>query len=87
MQIGCVEVPRGTDSTGSEIGYILNHSGSKKVFVHNGAQVDKIEKGLEEFGHKVELYIVLDDSVPSGAGENVISFTSLKKKEELVKKW
>lgn len=86
MQIGCVEVPRGTDSTGSEIGYILNHSGSKKVFVHNGAQVAKIEKGLEEFGHKIELYIVLDDSVPSGAGENIISFTSLiKEGEELVK--
>ncbi|MDW8307007.1 MAG: AMP-binding protein [Leptospiraceae bacterium] len=64
--IGAVDVPRGTDSTAAELGYIINHAECSFVFVHNGAQIEKIEKGLEKYPHKVQTYIVLNDSVPSG---------------------
>ncbi len=74
--IGVVDVPRGTDSTGPELGYILNHAGCSLVFVHNGAQIEKINKGLSQYNHKVETYVVLNDTIPPGA-TNAIKLSDL----------
>ncbi|MFZ5628519.1 MAG: AMP-dependent synthetase/ligase [Spirochaetota bacterium] len=82
---GAADVPRGTDSTGPEIGYILQHSGSAIVFVHNGAQVKKIDAGLKGFKHKVKKYIILNDEKVKGT--NVMTLSELKAEgEKLVKK-
>lgn len=44
--IGAVDVPRGTDSTAEDLGYIIRHSGARTVFVHYSSEIDKIERGL-----------------------------------------
>lgn len=82
---GAADVPRGTDSTGPEIGYILQHSGSAIVFVHNGAQVKKIDAGLKGFKHKIKKYIVLNDDKVKGS--NVMTMSDLRAEgEKLIKK-
>lgn len=83
---GAADVPRGTDSTGPEIGYILDHSGSSFVFVHNAAQVKKINDGLKKFKHKVKMFIVLNNET-SAKGSNVMTLDELKEEgEKLIKK-
>ncbi|MBN1648447.1 MAG: long-chain fatty acid--CoA ligase [Spirochaetales bacterium] len=42
LSLGAVDVPRGSDSTAGEIGYILDHSDSEITFAENPAQVEKI---------------------------------------------
>jgi long-chain acyl-CoA synthetase len=83
---GAADVPRGTDSTGPEIAYILHHSGSNIVFVHNGEQVKKIESGLKQYKHKIKKFIILnDDKSPKGA--NIMTLAALKAEgEKLIKK-
>jgi long-chain acyl-CoA synthetase len=83
---GAADVPRGTDSTGPEIAYILDHSGSSIVFVHNAEQVKKIDAGLKKFRHKVKKYIVLNDD-KAAKGKNVIMLSDLMAEgEKLIKK-
>jgi long-chain acyl-CoA synthetase len=83
---GAADVPRGTDSTGPEIAYILDHSGSNVVFVHNGEQVKKIDTALKKFKLKVKKYIVLNDQKTAKAS-NVMTLSELKAEgEKLVKK-
>ena len=60
---GCVDVPRGTDSTGTDLAYILSHSESKIVFAADSKEVDKIETALNKEKHKVSQYIVIDNSI------------------------
>lgn len=62
--IGCVDVPRGTDSTAEDLGYIISHSGSRIVFVHYPSEIPKIENGMKEHGGIVDLFIILNDSLP-----------------------
>lgn len=61
QNIGAVDVPRGTDSTGEELAFILNHAGCQFALVHNYEQVEKIESYIKK-GKKtqgVKTYIVL----------------------------
>lgn len=83
--IGAVDVPRGTDSTAAELGYIINHAECSFVFVHNGAQIEKIEKGLEKYSHKVKTYIVLNDSVPDKESRAIGLSDLIKEGEALLK--
>lgn len=83
---GAADVPRGTDSTGPEIAYILDHSGSDVVFVHNAEQVKKIDAGMKKYKHKIKKYIVLNDD-KSAKGSNVMLLSELKVEgEKLIKK-
>jgi len=41
---GCADVPRGTDVTGSEISYILNHADTRFVFLEDEEMLAKFEK-------------------------------------------
>ena len=86
QMIGVVDVPRGTDSTGNELGYILSHSGSDICFVHNEAEIEKINAGLEKYNKSIELYIVMDD-ILSEKKINVMTLSDLAKKgRELIEK-
>ena len=78
---GAADVPRGTDSTGPEIAYILDHSGSNVVFVHNAEQVKKIDAGMKKYKHKIKKYIVLNDD-KSAKGSNVMLLSELKAEGE-----
>lgn len=83
---GSADVPRGTDSTGPEIAYILDHSGSNYAFVHNAEQVSKIEAGMKKFKHKIKKYIVLNDE-SRAKGKNIMTLSALKiEGEKLIKK-
>ena len=84
---GAIDVPRGTDSTGQELGFIISHSGSDIVLVHNKEQIEKIESGLKKVKGKVSKYIVMDDNMPEKAKKNVISMTSLiEKGQQIIEK-
>jgi len=85
--IGAVDVPRGTDSTGDELGHILTHSGAEFVLVHNAAQIDKIETGIKKHKGKIKQYIVLDDKLPEAISKKAITLKSaLKRGQEIIDK-
>lgn len=42
LSIGAIDVPRGSDSTADEMGYILAHADCRLVFAENTAQLEKI---------------------------------------------
>ncbi|MES0489298.1 MAG: AMP-binding protein [Leptospirales bacterium] len=85
--IGAVDVPRGTDSTEDELGFILTHSGAEFVLVHNAAQIDKIEKGIKKHKGKIKQYIVLDDKIPEGTSKKAESLKNvLKRGQDIIAK-
>ncbi|WP_010568557.1 AMP-binding protein [Leptospira broomii] len=47
--IGCVDVPRGTDSTSEDLIYILNHSEARVAFVENSVVLRKIASNPDSF--------------------------------------
>ena len=77
QMMGCVDVPRGTDSTGDELAYILSHSESEVAFVKNSEEVDKIEAALKKVRHKLDKYIVLDDSLSSQNSKKCVKLSEL----------
>lgn len=77
QMIGVVDVPRGTDSTADELGYIINHSGSEVVFVHHPGEIDKIEKGLKKIKGKVTKYVILNDEKPKTASRKAMLLSEL----------
>lgn len=42
LSIGAIDVPRGSDSTADEMGYILGHADCRLAFAENAAQLEKI---------------------------------------------
>ena len=64
---GCADVPRGADITGNELGYILNHSDSRFVFVEDSRMLEKLEH-VRRALQAVEKIVVMDSKhpVPSG---------------------
>ncbi len=77
QRIGAVDVPRGTDSTADELGYIISHSGSKIVFVADVKEIDKIEKGLKKKRYKVTKFIVMDSKVPKKYSRKALALDAL----------
>jgi long-chain acyl-CoA synthetase len=60
QNIGAIDVPRGVDSTGEELAYIITHSEASLVIVHHADQIDKIELSLKKYKkYKIIKYIVL----------------------------
>lgn len=76
---GAVDVPRGSDSTPTEIEYILGHSGSEFCFVEN----EKLLKSLLPIQSKtsVKKWIVLDPGFQS-KDSNILSMSELIEKGE-----
>ena len=59
LGLGAVDVPRGSDSTGDEIAYILGHADCKTTCVENAAQLAKLA-GVKERLPELATAIVLD---------------------------
>lgn len=86
---GAVDVPRGSDSTDEELGYILEHSGAEFVFVHTPDIIDRIESDLKKrkSKHKIKRYFVLSGKAASKhASRSVTLADMIKKGSEIVKK-
>ncbi len=77
---GAVSVPRGTDSTKQDLGYIVSHSRAQIAFVHYPSEIDKIEEGLEGYDHKVEKFIVLNNYVSERHADRAFGFNDLIEK-------
>lgn len=83
--IGAIDVPRGTDSTSEDLGYIIQHSGARTVFVHYSSEIDKIERGLVSRASgtpgaspvRIERYIVLNDHVSGKHAERAVALSDL----------
>ena len=82
----CVDVPRGTDSTGKELAYIISHSESEIVFVANQNQITKIESELPGFNFKVKYYILLDNTAVSNTSNQFNLNDLLKKGFQIIEK-
>jgi len=64
---GCADVPRGTDITGEEISYILNHADTRFVFLENGAMLKKFETVRGKI-QRVEKVILMDPKATAPDG-------------------
>lgn len=80
---GACDVPRGSDSTPSEIQYILQHSDSKFCFVETEKLMDSLRPIASET--KVEKFIVMEQSF-SKSDNLVIPMWDLIKKGESLRK-
>ncbi|AHH08566.1 AMP-binding protein [Borrelia anserina] len=60
MSLGCIDVPRGNDSSEDELSYIINHSESSFVFVENAKQLQKILSKKHDLKF-VKYVIIIDD--------------------------
>ena len=80
QQIGAVDIPRGTDSTADELGYIISHSGAKIVFVDHAGEIDKIEKGIKKKKYRITKYIVMDNKVSRKHARKALTMESLIEK-------
>ncbi|MDH4198987.1 MAG: AMP-binding protein [Spirochaetia bacterium] len=88
QNIGAVDVPRGTDSTGQELAYILSHSGCGVVMAQNADQISKIESCLKsEKKYKVKKYIVLSGALEEKASARIVALEDiLKNNSEILKR-
>ncbi|MFW5815017.1 MAG: AMP-dependent synthetase/ligase [Spirochaetota bacterium] len=59
LSIGAIDVPRGSDSTADEMGYILAHADCRLVFAENTAQLEKILSQKERLA-VLETIVVFD---------------------------
>ena len=84
LGLGAVDVPRGSDSTGDEIAYILGHADCKTTCVENAAQLAKVA-GIKERLPELATAIVLDTAEltdaareeAQGHGLNVLTLDDL----------
>lgn len=76
--IGCVDVPRGTDATQDDIGYILNHANCKIVFIENEKALKKFLPELKKIN--LQIIILFGESKPDSMEIQcpIINFTDLK---------
>jgi long-chain acyl-CoA synthetase len=61
LSIGAIDVPRGSDSTSEEIGYILGHADCPLSFAENANQLEKIVSQVSRLP-ALKRVIVFDDS-------------------------
>jgi long-chain acyl-CoA synthetase len=64
---GCADVPRGTDITGDEISYILNHADTRFVFLENAGMLKKFESVRAKTA-RVETLILMDPKAAAPDG-------------------
>ncbi|WP_024653447.1 AMP-binding protein [Borrelia persica] len=63
MSLGCIDVPRGNDSSEDELAYVINHSESSFVFVENAKQLQKIIAKKHELKFVKHVVIIDDDKL------------------------
>ncbi|HCR29987.1 MAG TPA: long-chain fatty acid--CoA ligase [Opitutae bacterium] len=74
VMIGAADVPRGTDITNQEIEYIINHSGSKVVFVETRRLLDRVVSLMPKLDKVRHLVLMDPQATPP---EGVLSMGSL----------
>ncbi len=85
--IGAIDVPRGTDSTGDELGFIIAHSESHRAIVATAEEIEKIKTGLKKHKVKINEWIVLDQNLSAKKTRGVYTLGDLLAKgRELVSK-
>ncbi|WP_455382235.1 AMP-dependent synthetase/ligase [Salinispira pacifica] len=57
LSLGAVDVPRGSDSTAEEMGYILAHADCELAFAENEVQVEKIAGQAEQLPKLKNLFV------------------------------
>lgn len=77
--IGCVDVPRGTDATLDDISYILTHANCKIVFIENEKTLLKFLPELKKL--KIETIVLFGDnrSENTELGFPILNFSELKR--------
>lgn len=85
LGLGAADVPRGSDSTQEEVGYILNHSDCEVVFAENKEQVVKILTYKKDEG-KIKTIIVYDDDLSKSDKTKYASQAEIIPFEELFKR-
>ncbi|XDD54328.1 long-chain fatty acid--CoA ligase [Leptospira sp. WS4.C2] len=77
--IGCVDVPRGTDATLDDISYILTHAECRIVFIENEKTLLKFLPELKKL--KIETVVLFGDqrSENTELGSPILNFSDLKK--------
>ncbi|PKA03459.1 AMP-binding protein, partial [Leptospira ellisii] len=85
--IGCVDVPRGTDSTEEDLLYILNHAECSIAFLENENALKKILNRESEYPHlkKVVLFDRKGDAGESGSFEIILLNDLIQKGKEWIR--
>lgn len=80
LGLGGIDVPRGSDATGFEVGYILEHGDCTICFAENRKQAEKILAQKDKIG-KLQTLILYDDAerekVAAPAGMEILGFKQL----------
>lgn len=77
LSLGASDVPRGSDSTTSEVAYIIKHSDAKVCFAENPTQASRIISNLEK-DSKLESVILLTglpEDITSAIPQNLALYT------------
>lgn len=82
LGLGCVDVPRGNDSSEDELAYIINHSESTFIFVENNKQLQKVLSKKHDL-KLVRCIVVIDDDKSYEEKMGNITVFSYKKLLEL----
>lgn len=83
--INAIDIPRGTDTTGEELSYILSHSGVSIVFVHHFGEIEKIKQAAKSSKSNFSHFIVMDDKVTKSSKDvSALSFL-FERGDELLK--
>lgn len=82
LGLGCVDVPRGNDSSEDELAYIINHSESTFIFVENNKQLQKVLSKKHDL-RLARCIVVIDDDKSYEEKMGNITIFSYKKLLEL----
>ncbi|WKC88247.1 AMP-binding protein [Borreliella japonica] len=82
LGLGCIDVPRGNDSSEDELTYIINHSESTFVFVESNKQLQKVLSKKHDL-RLVRCIVVIDDDKSYEEKMGNITVFSYKKLLEL----
>jgi long-chain acyl-CoA synthetase len=79
LSIGAIDVPRGTDTTPSEIDYLVRHSGSRVVVVQDRETLDELAPTLADIAD-LRTIVLLDGSYRQGDPRTVLSLDEVRER-------
>ncbi|MEQ8768274.1 MAG: long-chain fatty acid--CoA ligase [Planctomycetota bacterium] len=81
---GCIDVPRGTDTTLDETLFILEHSGAKLAFVQGRQRFDDIRAAREKLP-ELKWLVLMDGEVEGAGQDGVLDWTTLIERGRLLR--
>jgi long-chain acyl-CoA synthetase len=82
LGLGVVDVPRGSDSTSDEIGFILDHADCKMTFAENKAQLEKIFQNTPKLLKTIIVFDEKDVELGKKNGIEILSIQALLRNGE-----